>query len=116
MSLPITHADGGQEFPGTVLPLPSGHSPVKKRHLNIFEGRGPGDQLEVLEDESDGAIAKDSSLGGGERIDPTVSEVKLAAGGSVEESHEVEECGFPRSRASNDRDGFPPSDGQGNPP
>ena len=114
MSLPITHADGVQEFPGTILALPSGHSPVKKRHFNIFESRGPGDQLEVLEDESDGAIAKDGSFGGGEIIDPTVSELKLAAGGPVEEAHEVEKCGFSRSRAPNDRDGLPPLDGQGN--
>ena len=116
MALPVPHPNGGQEFPGTILALPSGDSAVEKGHFNIFESRGPGDQLEVLEDKSDGAIAKDGSLGGAENINPTVSEVKLAAGGPVEETHEVEKCGFSRSGAPNDRDGLSPSDGQGNSP
>lgn len=53
MSLPVSHAHRSEEIAGPFPAFSGGNPPIQERHFNIFDGCGPGNQLEVLEDETD---------------------------------------------------------------
>jgi len=75
---------------------------VKRRHQDVFQDRGVGEQVEALEHEADVFVSKLRELVVVELHDVAAGEEEPARGRYVETAHEVHQGGLPRSGGPHD--------------
>src|SRR5262249_37428998 len=67
---------------------------VEQGRLDVFQGGGGGEQVEVLEEEADAPVAQPGKLVGAEAGNLLAGEVVAAGGGAVEAAEAVHEGGL----------------------
>ncbi len=83
-----------------------GSAKVKQRQFHVFEHRKLVDQVKALEDKTDVALAKLGTLPFGFVGHLVVHEVVFSLRRIVQQSHDIQQGGFPASRRTHDRAEF----------
>jgi len=60
--LALGQADLGQGLAGPAPPVGARHASIEQRQLDVFEGRGAGQEIEALEHEAERAVAQAGQL------------------------------------------------------
>lgn len=83
-----------------------------ERDHDVFEGGEGGDELEVLEDEADFAVADACAFVLADGVEGVSGEGDGARGGAVEAGAEAEECGFSAAGGADDGGGGAGGEGE----
>ena len=70
---------------------------VDQRELDVLHGRGAVQQVELLEDKTDAAVADSRSLGGPQARDDAATQGVLAFIRLVQQAKDVHQCRFARA-------------------
>ena len=103
---PLAKPDHAQAFGCALLAGLGRHAAIQKRQRHIVERRGARQQVELLEHETDLAIAKIGQLVRAQAGQRFTADDEIARAGSVERAHHIHEGGFARTGWSHDRDVF----------
>src|SRR5262249_12583541 len=98
MMLALAESHGRQRRAGLLVLLGERYVAVEKRQLDVFNGAGARNEVEVLEDEPQLLIANGGALIGGQIRDVGAAEVIGAARRAVEAADDVHERRFARAR------------------
>ena len=103
---PVAESDGFERGHGTVAPFGRRTGGVvHQRQFDVLDGRRLGQQVVVLEDETDLAVAQRGALVLVHRTHRRTVEVIFACGGGVEAAERVEQRRLARSGGPQDREG-----------
>ncbi len=101
---PVGHADPLQGLLHALAPLGPFQVAVGQRQLHVFEDLEIADEVEVLEDESYLPVSQVGPLSEREARNRVSVEVVFPGRGSVQQSHDGEQCGFAAARRASNGD------------
>ena len=105
---PIAEADECELLVSPIAPFHRGNAgSVEERELDIFERGGAGEEIEVLEDEAEAAIANEGALIGSESGDLFAREHVAAAGRPIKAAEGVHEGALARAGGAHEREKLP---------
>jgi len=96
-----------QTFQCLVSPRPGWHAAIQQGQCHVIKGAGAGQQIEMLEDKADLAIAHSRQFVAREPGYLLVAQPVVAGCGAVEAAEQVHESGLARSRGTHYRDELP---------